>query len=495
MPIYYPNPIFSTELGAQPTISNIQKTRVMGIVDFGTLIGVPIAESVVVADLDELSLITTLDSDVYLAAKKYFDNTIKNTAQNNTLTIINIGTPSTTSGTASTLTCGVVGDLTDFTNITNGSFAFTLANATQSTDFNILGLDFSESLTLNDVIDIINANVLFSSVAVASLNVDKIVFTSKDTLQGLSFSVLKSATEGESVAGALFLNGESGTIVNGVAGSQDYTSCINNLTNFLTSSPETAPYMIGVNSNLLKATPFEAFLTSALFTNKSTRFVSDYNTLQPSNDPIIQKYLNFSNLLLVKQNSDFEYTYAAVLGRLGRYVASTLYIMNQTALSPIIGVESANLKSSQQQTFKANNFNYVQTQSPSNPINSLQLGVFMNGVPYTDYYGPETTKNIVDDALNNFIYQANNSTTFVLKYNTQGLNSLLAHIVTNLNNCKSFGLIDDYANLTFVPFADYITANPDDFARGIYNGFSVEVRLAKFFTKITLFAKFGLGVE
>ena len=83
----------------------------------------------------------------------------------------------------------------------------------------------------------------------------------------------------------------------------------------------------------------------------------------------------------------------------------------------------------------------------------------------------------------------------MLKYNTQGLNSLLAHIVTNLNNCKSFGLIDDYANLTFVPFADYITANPDDFARGIYNGFSVEVRLAKFFTKITLFAKFGLGVE
>jgi hypothetical protein len=494
MPINYANKIFNTVLQNLASPSSPQRTRKMGLVDLGTATDLAVGTSTVVGDLEQLALLMPTTSATYLAAQTYFNNTITSTPQINDLTIINIGAPIGTGGVASTLTCSTLGAVEDFQKIIDGAFSFSLYNSTENTTFNITDLDFTTITTEQDIVDILNNHPVLKEIAVVSLTAGAIVLTSKDITNGTSFTSLTNGGQGTDISGEFYLNGQgsNATITNGSPAGLNYSGCVDTLTNYLQADPDTAPYVIAIPTGLVQNQYFLGFLTTMLTTNPYTRFLSDYTTTTPGNDVLITGLLNKTNIIMIYKSFTTEYAYTAMLGRLSQYIGSTTYIMNNCALSPIVGVQSANLNTSQKAAFKANNFNYVQLQSPTIPVPTLQLGVFMDGTIYTDIYGTESTKFFVDEQLNNFIYQSNNTPGLVLKYNESGLKTLRGVISVQLNQCVAYGWIDSYDNVNYIPYLEYKAANPQDVAQGIYNGFTVNINKAGFFTSITLFAKIGV---
>ena len=489
----YANSIFNTVVGFLPASPTAQQTRVMGLINLGTALTLPIGESTVVGNVEELATVVPKTSDTYLGGSVYFKNTEANTPQSNTLTIINVGSPTFIAGTASVLTGQTLGAVDDFKLINDGSFYFQMYNNTIRRFCNITGLDFTSVTSEEEIVAVINGNSFFSTIAIASVVSNKIVFTSLDVQNGTTFTLLTPATTGTDISGASFLNATAPVIINGVAGTENYATCITALETYLTDNIDTAPYLIAIPSSMVQDTAFLNFLNNVATTNPLTRFISDYITLTPTNDPIIQKYLNLPNIWIGYTIAYNEFCYCAMMGRLSRYIASTLYIMNNATLSPIRNITPADLNKTQKASFKLNNFNYVQLQSETNPIPSLQLGVFMDGQQYTDRYGIDTTEIYTNSQINNFIYQTNNIVGSTFSYNQQGLQTLLSQITVALNQCKQYGLIDDYLNLSFIPFLTYINTNPTDYSAGIYNGFTVTLRIREFFTEITLFANIGVA--
>ena len=122
----YASAIFKVELGVLPATTSTQRTRIMSLVDLGTSTTLPVGDSTIVGDKEELATVVPITSDTYKGGVVYFENTRPNSIQNNTLTVLNVGVPTATGGTASILTGGTLGTLSAFQGVTNGSFSFEL---------------------------------------------------------------------------------------------------------------------------------------------------------------------------------------------------------------------------------------------------------------------------------------------------------------------------------------------------------------------------------
>lgn len=113
----------------------------------------------------------------------------------------------------------------------------------------------------------------------------------------------------------------------------------------------------------------------------------------------------------------------------------------------------------------------------------LFKGTLMSGVQASAWYGIDWVQVQAKQALAAAIINGSNQQPPLL-YNQAGINSLLAVAQKVAASAISFGCAAT-ATVTATSYADYIAANPDDYAAGVYNGLSCTMTSQNGFLSIT----------
>lgn len=110
-------------------------------------------------------------------------------------------------------------------------------------------------------------------------------------------------------------------------------------------------------------------------------------------------------------------------------------------------------------------------------------GLLADGTQASWWYGVDWFQIQVKQALAAAVINGSNSNPPLL-YNQAGINTLLAVIQTYANSAVAFGCAESIT-VSATSFTDYTTANPNNYAAGIYGGFSATVVGQNGFLSIT----------
>jgi len=137
-----------------------------------------------------------------------------------------------TDATAGSMTTGITGTLAAFQAVSDGEFSIDVDGA-GSVDITVL--DFSSIITKAGIAEVLNANVAFAAIALASYDTvsQRITITSLSTGASSMVSALAvpGVPVGTDISIATYLNGLTGTviIVDGLAASTDFASVLKDL--------------------------------------------------------------------------------------------------------------------------------------------------------------------------------------------------------------------------------------------------------------------------
>jgi hypothetical protein len=96
--------------------------------------------------------------------------------------------------------------------------------------------------------------------------------------------------------------------------------------------------------------------------------------------------------------------------------------------------------------------------------------MLMDGTQAAFWYGVDWMRTQVKQALAAAVINGSNQNPPLL-YDQNGINSLLAVAQGVGNSAVAFGCASSVV-VNAIPFAQYVSANPNDYAAGIYNGLS-----------------------
>ncbi|HGJ5860451.1 MAG TPA: hypothetical protein ACHBX6_12335 [Arsenophonus nasoniae] len=153
------------------------------------------------------------------------------------------------------------------------------------------------------------------------------------------------------------------------------------------------------------------------------------------------------------------------------------------------GVDALKEKDSILQKYDSDFINYVGTGAEGGISNTILLkGVFSDGNDATYWYSVDWVQINVKQALANAIINGSNNPINPLYYNQDGIDRLQIVAQNVMNSGISYGLINPDitggVTVNAIPFKEYITNNPTDYAIGRYAGLSVEYAPNRGFTKI-----------
>ena len=117
------------------------------------------------------------------------------------------------------------------------------------------------------------------------------------------------------------------------------------------------------------------------------------------------------------------------------------------------------------------------------PNTLIAQGYLMNGMQSNWWYGVDWFLITAQRLLAAAIIQGAESNPPLL-YNSSGIRALWSVLNSVAESAVSFGCLND-AVVKYIPFQEYVTANPGDYANGAYNGFTVYVVGQNGFTKLT----------
>jgi len=148
----------------------------------------------------------------------------------------------------------------------------------------------------------------------------------------------------------------------------------------------------------------------------------------------------------------------------------------------------SSLTNAQQTVLLAGGVNWIGTGAQGQISNKLiEGGTFMDLSPFNYWYSTDWLAINVQIALSAAIINGSNNPTNPLYYNQAGINGLQKVAQATVNNGISFGLILSPASVNAVSFVNYTTANPGDYAAGIYNGLSCTFVPLRGFSSITIY--------
>jgi hypothetical protein len=160
--------------------------------------------------------------------------------------------------------------------------------------------------------------------------------------------------------------------------------------------------------------------------------------------------------------------------------------------------------------WKAAAANYITSGSEGGIVNTiLRWGTTEDLRPFNYWYSVDWMQITADEAVANAIINGSNNPINPLYLNQDGINRLQAVLAATVTSGVTFGLVlgqvvqtemngPDFgqaldagaflgqAVVNAVPFVDYYTANPDDYAVGVYNGFSITFTPLRGFESITI---------
>ncbi|QDH14153.1 hypothetical protein E3E12_08075 [Formicincola oecophyllae] len=130
----------------------------------------------------------------------------------------------------------------------------------------------------------------------------------------------------------------------------------------------------------------------------------------------------------------------------------------------------------------------------SNTLGTILFwGTFMNGDDMGSWYGADWTAINLGSALTNAIISGSQPAMGArpLFYDQTGINRLEGVAQVTLQRASAYGCILPVFELSAVSFNDYVTAQPQDFEAGVYNGLAATITPARGFLKLTV----GLDVD
>lgn len=143
-------------------------------------------------------------------------------------------------------------------------------------------------------------------------------------------------------------------------------------------------------------------------------------------------------------------------------------------------------QTSQINTALAANANFILPATAAGLTSDILMGgVCADGTPIMMWYGADYAYLNLTEGLTFAVVNGSNSQTNPLKYNQTGINTLKAAALLYLKNAVNVGAILGPVTVTAVSFADYVSANPDNYEAGIYTGLSATVVPQNGFTNIT----------
>ena len=164
----------------------------------------------------------------------------------------------------------------------------------------------------------------------------------------------------------------------------------------------------------------------------------------------------------------------------------------------LFGVIPAVLTSAQQSQLKAAYVNWVETAAEGGISNKMQVwGTAGDGNDFLYWYSVDWVQINANTVISATVINGSNTTNNPLYYNQAGINRLQAAAQSVMNSAISFGLALSPISVQATGFTAYVTANPTDYAAGIYNGLSVSYTPTTGFTQITFnvtVSNFPIGV-
>jgi hypothetical protein len=134
-----------------------------------------------------------------------------------------------------------------------------------------------------------------------------------------------------------------------------------------------------------------------------------------------------------------------------------------------------------------NYVSYCGTGASGGIANTLLVGGNMgDGNPFNYWYAIDWLVINVSLSLSAAVINGSNTPTNPLYYNQNGINVLEKTAQTTVNSGISFGMILSPATVTAVPFTEYVTQNPGDYATGTYSGLACTFTPARGFAAITI---------
>lgn len=152
---------------------------------------------------------------------------------------------------------------------------------------------------------------------------------------------------------------------------------------------------------------------------------------------------------------------------------------------PIYGVTAWPDNSTSLSTILTAYANYIGTGSEGGlaSLNIIRNGTTMDGTQFMWWYGIDWVAIQVKQALAAAVINGSSQNP-PLVYNQAGINALLAVAQDICNTAVKYQLVLS-ATVTATPFSTYVAQNPNDYAAGIYNGFSCTIVGLNGFLKLT----------
>lgn len=212
-------------------------------------------------------------------------------------------------------------------------------------------------------------------------------------------------------------------------------------------------------------------------------------------------FLNLAGLKAFSPKYPSPVTTENVAGAISGIEASAIYNLGQAnPLTPlqykrVVGITPTSFDYSYRMKLVNAGVDYIGKFTGDNVILNGRVG---DNESWDYWYAFDVMQNNIKASLENALYNSANSPQAVIPYSQRGIDSLRAVIKGGLMSLQDFGVITQFSqsldidaqspvglgDITSIPFQTYITANPDKYAQGAYDGFSCIVWIGRFFRQI-----------
>lgn len=182
-----------------------------------------------------------------------------------------------------------------------------------------------------------------------------------------------------------------------------------------------------------------------------------------------------------------EFSCAAPFYKFLNYAPSAINRMTQMDYSYMYGVTAYPVTGNQAtlDTILTDNGSFIGTGAQGGISNTIIFGgTTADGNDASYWYDADWVNINMTQALAAAVINGSNNPQAPLYYNQSGINQLAAVAQGVANSALAFGVAQSIT-VTAIPFSTYVTQNPNDYAKGIYNGIGVTVTPQNGFKSIT----------
>lgn len=359
-----------------------------------------------------------------------------------------------------------------------------------------------------------NAFVIKSGKETGTFNVDITIPSTETTMQATITYKLKIvekaqslSTDTQDVALEKVITIKTDTSDHKVMQQNEKISYVDVLKNYINENEKTRAYKYSVPRKIMANEGFLSLIENFSKIDSSVYFSSEtIRNADPNTDSEFMKLKSYKAFFAVYNNCSNSNN--ILDGAISGIMASNSYdISTNNQMSPLcfkyVSFDFNKV---------TNTFNQILTDCPVTWIGYQAGQKVLFGSRYCDgeawdyWYSWDNVRESVKINVETFIINAVNTLgKNPLQYNKDGIKNICLNLELSLQECVSLGYINQFGEsldittntinnigkVAFIDFDTYIKSNPDDYSKGIYNGYSAYVQIGRFILQISFNVNLG----